>query len=141
MKKPTIYMGTTSISPQQTAAEIVAELVKAGASSINTDYKNGRISGIRWIMRVGGVEALFEMPIRIDPVFKKMGGRDREQAERTAWRQLLRWVQAQNAMIDVGMAQAGEVYLAYSVHPGTNRTLFEHLMETQFKALPPAREQ
>jgi hypothetical protein len=132
-------MGTTSIDPQQTAAQIVSELVRAGATSINTDYENGRITGIRWIQRVRSTECLFEMPVRVDPLKKHI--RDAAQAERTAWRQLLRWVQAQNAMIEVGMAEAGEVYFAYMVNPGTNRTVFEHLVDTQFKALPSAREQ
>jgi hypothetical protein len=132
-----MYMGTTSISSAQTAGEIISELVRCGANSINTDYKNGVISGIRWVMPVAGMPVLFEMPIRVEPVLKKMGGRDREQAERTAWRQLLRWVQAQNALIEVGMAQAGEIYLAYMVNPGSNQTLFEHMLNTQFKALPP----
>jgi hypothetical protein len=75
------------------------------------------------------------MPVRVEPLKKHIP--DTAQAERTAWRQLLRWVQAQNAMIEVGMAEAGEVYFAYMVNPGTNRTLFEHLVDSQFKALPP----
>ena len=131
-------MATTKIDPQQTCGEIISELVRAGASSINTDYKNGKLSGIRWVMKVGAIDALFDMPIRVDPVHKKLGS-DRVQAERVAWRQLLRWVQAQNAMIEVGMAQAGEIYLAYLVNPGTNQTLFNHMLETQFKALPAGR--
>lgn len=132
-------MGSTKISAQQTAGELVGELVKAGASSVNTDYKGGKISGLRWIMRVGGVDALFEIPIRVEPILKKLGGQDTAQAERVAWRQLLRWVQAQNAMIEVGMAQPGEVYLAYAVDPRTNRTIFDQLLTTQFKALPPGK--
>lgn len=149
--KKTLYMETTEIDPTRTAGEIVSELVAAGASSVNTDYKNGVIAGLRWIMRVGGVEVLFDMPVRIEPVYKfflerREGNKQwisqkdkdklREKAERVAWRQLLRWVQAQNAMIDTGMVQPGEVYLAYMVNPGTNRTLFEHMLDTQFKALP-----
>jgi hypothetical protein len=141
MTKKTLYMGTTSISPAQTAGEIISELVRCGANSINTDYVNGNISGIRWIMQISGTPVLFEMPIRVEPVLKKMGGRDREQAERTAWRQLLRWVQAQNALIKVGMAQAGEIYLAYMVNPGTNQTLFQHMLETRFRALPAPTQQ
>lgn len=135
--KSGLYMGTTNISPTQTCGEIISELVRCGANSINTDYKNGLISGIRWVMPVSGTPVLFEMPIRVEPILKKLGGRDRQQAERTAWRQLLRWVQAQNALIEVGMAQAGEIYLAYMVNPGTNRTLFEHMLETQFKQIAP----
>jgi hypothetical protein len=138
MKKQ-VYMGTTKIAPQQTAAEIISELVRAGANSINTEYSNGKISGIRWLMRVRGTDCLFEMPIRIEPLNKKID--NLEQAERTAWRQLLRWVQAQNAMIEVGMAEAGEVYFAYMVNPSTNRTIFNHLVDSQFKALPAPTKQ
>lgn len=134
--KSGLFMGTTRVEANQTVGEIVGELVKAGAKSINTDYQNGKITGIRWIMRVGTTDQLFDMPIRIEPVLKKLG--NREQAERVAWRQLLRWVQAQNAMIDCGMADPAEVYFGYFVpDPQNNRTLFAQLMERQFKALPP----
>jgi hypothetical protein len=63
-----------------------------------------------------------------------------KKAERVAWRQILRWVQAQYAMIETGMVQPAEVFLAYMVNPATNRTLFDHMIETQFKALPPSRQ-
>lgn len=134
MSKQTVYMSTTKINPQQSAAEIVSNLVRAGATSINTNYEAGRITGIRWIQKVRGVDCMFEMPVRVAPLQKVIG--DKEQAERTAWRQLLRWVQAQNAMIEVGMAEAGEVYFAYMVNLGSDRTIFQHLVESQFKALP-----
>lgn len=154
--KKTLYMETTEIDPTRTAGEIVSELVAGGASSVNTDYKDGTISGLRWVMRVGSQDVLFDMPVRVKPVYEFLLARRegnnqyvssqdkerlRQKAERVAWRQLLRWVQAQNAMIDTGMVQSGEVYLAYMVNPGTNQTLFDHMLSTQFKALPPAREQ
>lgn len=129
-------MGSTKIESMQTAGEIISELVRGGATSINTEYSNGKISGIKWLMRVRGTECLFDMPIRVEPLLKVIG--DRAQAERVALRQLLRWVQAQNAMIEVGMAEAGEVYFAYMVKPGTKQTLFQHLVDSQFKALGPA---
>jgi hypothetical protein len=59
-----------------------------------------------------------------------------EQAERVAWRQLLRWVQAQLAMIDTGMVRTEEVFMPYIVvNAATNQTLFERMVETQFKML------
>jgi hypothetical protein len=59
-----------------------------------------------------------------------------EQAQRIAWRQLLRWVQAQLAMIDTGMVRTEEVFMPYIVvNPATNQTLFERMQETQFKML------
>src|SRR5882672_7044315 len=107
--KKSLYMGTTKIEAGKTAGEITSELVRVGALSINTDYKNGKVNGLRWIMRINGAEVLFDMPVRVDPIVKLIG--NREQSERVAWRQLLRWVQAQNAMIETGMVQAVEVYL------------------------------
>jgi hypothetical protein len=138
-------METTQIEPQKTAGEITAELVKAGATSVNTDYRDGRISGLRWVLNVSGTDRVFDMPARIDPVFKLINGRrsypagyadqDREQAERIAWRQLLRWVQAQLAMIDTGMVQAHEVFMPYVVIAPDGQTLFQRMEATHFKML------
>lgn len=36
-----------------------------------------------------------------------------EHAERVAWRQLLRWVEAQLAMVDTGLSTVDEVLLPY----------------------------
>ena len=147
-----LYMETTEIDPQKTAGEIISELVHAGSTSVNTEYTAGEISGLRWIMRVGGSDVLFDMPVRVEPIYKilEKRGRDswqydaqktREKAKRVAWRQLLRWVQAQNAMIETGMVQAAEVYLPYMVNPGTGRTLFEHMAESGYKMLGDGRTQ
>jgi hypothetical protein len=142
MAKQTLYMGTTRIDAQKTAGEIISELVKAGATSINTDYKNGTICGLRWVMVVNGHNALFDMPVRVDAVAKLI--RNREKAVRVAWRQLLRWTQAQVAMIQTGMVQPAEVFFAYHVpagQTGPERTVFEMAISSQFKALTPASKQ
>lgn len=152
MKSKVLYMETTGIAPERSAAEVSSELIKAGATQINTSYNAGKIVGLRWVMRVNGVEALFEMPARVEPIYRIFAarkghktGRDTsgkavygdlyEKAERVAWRQLLRWVQAQNAMIETGMVQPMEVFTAYYIRPGDSRTLGQWLLETQFKAL------
>lgn len=146
MAKKSLYMETTGVNASKTAGEITAELVRAGASSINTDYKDGSISGLRWVMKINHQDVLFDMPVRVDPVFKLFQSRrswppnhavkDKEQATRVAWRQLLRWVQAQNAMIATGMVEAVEVYLPYMViNHGTGQTLFQRMNDSQFKML------
>lgn len=149
MTKKTLYMETTEIAAERTAAEIVAVLVGAGATQINTEYEKGQIKGLRWIMRVAGADALFAMPARIEPIYKILKGRNRntwfssqdeqrmqEKARRVAWRQLLRWVQAQTAMIECGMAEAGEVFFPYLQTP-SGQTLFEIFKEQGMKMLPP----
>ena len=145
----TLFMETTEVPAERTAAEISAVLIQAGATQINTAYESGEIVGLRWTMRVpGGRELLFSMPARVDPIFqifqkrrkyewdrKEKAADDRTKAKRVAWRQLLRWVQAQVAMIECGMAESAEVFFPYIQAP-SGQTLFEHFKEQQFKALP-----
>jgi hypothetical protein len=96
---------------------------------------------------------LFEMPVRTEGVYRILQSRrrhdqwkyeeaDKQKAERVAWRQLLRWVEAQIAMIQTGMAEAREVFMPYLFDPVSGKTLFRWMDEQKFKALPvPEREQ
>jgi len=135
--KQTLHMETTMIAPGKTAGEIISELVAVGVNQINQTYAAGQLVGIRWVMRADGQDLLFDMPVRVEPayvIFAKRRGhktgrnqqgqivypQDMEKAERVAWRQLLRWIQAQVAMIQTGMVRAeealvgGRVSKAYS---------------------------
>jgi hypothetical protein len=58
----------------------------------------------------------------------------RESAERIGWRQLFRWMQAQIAIIEIGMVVAHEVFLPYML-VGGNRTVLQMFEEKQFKML------
>jgi len=129
-----IFMGTTSISPEKTVAEITVVLVKSGARQIATDYgPNGKLQGLRFVIEANGCSLGFSLPVRTEALLRRIGNRD--QAERVAWRQLLRWTQAQLAMIDVGMVRADEVYAPYMLTPD-GRTLYNLLTESKYRALP-----
>jgi len=143
-----LYMETTKIAAERTAGEIQQLLAQAGASQIVTEYGSAReITGLRWTMELHGQTIPFAMPVRVQPVYealrKRISPRNRakkedqvqDQAKRVAWRQLLRWVQAQLAMIETGMVRPEEVFMPYiEIAPG--RTMFQQLTETKFKALP-----
>lgn len=65
---------------------------------------------------------------------------DFKPAERVVWRQLLRWIQSQLAMIDTGMVEATEVFMPYiQVEPGL--TLWELTIAGGQLALPAAPEE
>jgi hypothetical protein len=146
-KKP-IFMETTEIAAERTAAEVSSCLVQAGATSVSTKWDGGKIVGLAWTMRVGPADLHFALPARVEPVFqllvkRRSGGgvlsgetktRLREQAERVAWRQLLRWVQAQLAMIEVGMVKNAEVFMPY-IQREDGLTFFEYFENKQL-ALP-----
>jgi len=144
-----LYMETTKITAEQTAGEIQQLLAQSGASQIVTEYdrQTREITGLRWTMEVSGQTIPFTMPARIEPLYevliRRISPRNRakkeeqtmDQAKRVAWRQLLRWVHAQLAMIETGMVRAEEVFMPY-IQIGPGRTMFQQLAETRFKALP-----
>jgi hypothetical protein len=147
-----LYMETTKISAERTAQEIAVLLAQSGASAVLTEYgKDRKISGLAFKLHVGDREVPFSLPVRVPPVFvclqknrsprnrTKKGQQDLERAERVAWRQLLRWIQAQLALIDTGMVQTAEVFMPYvQVAPG--QTLYERLTVTGQLCLPAAGE-
>lgn len=136
--KKSLFMGTTKIDPQKTAGEIMAVLVASGARQIASDYDaGGKIRGLRFVIEAQGQTLAFALPIRVDTLLKHLRN-DRAQAERVAWRQLLRWVQAQLAMIEVGMVRAEEVYVPYMLQAG-GKTLYEVMWESKFKAIEAGR--
>lgn len=141
-------METTNISPERTASEIQLLLREAGASQILTEYsKDKKISGLFFKLEIYGQEVPFSLPARIDPVFLYLQNKraplrrhdkrdiDLEQAERVAWRQLLRWIQAQLAMIETGMVAAGEVFMPY-IQTKSGKTLYESATVGGKLALP-----
>jgi hypothetical protein len=138
----TLYMETTQISPDRTCGEIVSLLVRCGATQINMQYEAQRIKGLRWCLRINGHDQLFDMPVRVDPVraILRRRGRpgDHQKAERVAWRQLLRWTEAQSALIECGMVQPAEPFMSYAFDPIKDQTLFQAMMETRYKLLPAA---
>ena len=160
--KKTLFMETTEVTPERTAGEITACLVSAGATGIGTEYDGkGKITGLTWKMMVGPdpqrrVERVFSMPARVEPVYQilvhrrssegdkwydqKLKDAMRAKAERIAWRQLLRWVQAQMAMIDAGMSEAGEIFFPYML-VGTATTAYGFFAEKQFPMLEAGKPQ
>lgn len=133
-----LYMESTEITAEKTAQEISTLLIQAGASAIMQDLKDKKISGLSFRLEIKGDQVPFSLPVRTEPIFKylqkkldpknreKAKGRQLLQAERVAWRQLLRWIQAQLALIDTGMVNAEEVFLPY-VQTGVHQTLYEML--------------
>lgn len=150
--RQTLFMETTKIRPEKTASEIMEALVKASARQIAVEYDAaGCLCGMAFVIVVQGRPIPFKLPARVEPVFKILNNRrpkeswrrgnrqdgaavDREQAERVAWRQLLRWVQAQLAMIETGMVAVDEVFLPY-MQNDSGKTVYELFAGSGFKQL------
>ena len=125
-KTPSLFMESTDIPAQRTIAEIHSTLVMSGlATAIRSSYAGREVAGLSFsIQPAQGPPITFELPVRTEAVYETLYKRRakvdeaakqaiRRQAERVAWRQLLRWIQAQLAMVEAGMAQPHEVFMPY----------------------------
>jgi len=142
-----IYMQTTKIDTAKTASEISNLLAEANARQVVTDYKERRPVSLTFVMDVDGAELGFRLPVRAEAIFRLLQKQrsptrrqyaekdDLAQAERVAWRQVLRWVQAQLALIETGMVKTEEVFMPY-VRLNTDQTMYEAFAERHFRALP-----
>jgi hypothetical protein len=133
-----LYMESTMISAEKTAQEITTHLIQAGASAIRQDLKDKKIVGLSFLLEIDGLQVPFTLPVRYESIFhhlqKKLAPRNRIkndtkhrfQAERVAWRQLLRWILAQTALIETGMVRADEVFMPY-IQTAPGQTLYQKL--------------
>lgn len=134
---------STKIKANKTVGEIQSLLIRKGVKQINTEIENCKPSAIVFVLTVAGKDVGFRLPCNVGGVLIAMKN-DRqiprsyktiEQAERTAWRIIKDWVEAQMAIIEAGQAVMEEVFLPYLVIPETNRTLFEVFQESGPKLL------
>lgn len=142
MSNKSLFMETTRIEPSQTVGEIQKLLGEYGASAIRTDYDQGEVIAVSFTIKLDGDQIPFRLPCRweaIKMIFesrrKRRYGRGRPpgditaQAKRVAWRQILRWVQAQLALTETKMAKLHEVFMPYLLMD-KGQTIFER-MESQ----------
>ena len=142
----TLYMETTKIPVSKTIGEIEWYLAQAGATGIAKEYgPDKEPNAVMFKLPVeGGVELPFMLPANAEPVFehlqakrsvqyrRKGAERDREQAPRVAWRQILKWVQAQLALMETGMVKAEEIFLPY-MQVGLKETLYQRFAKEGFQ--------
>src|ERR671917_2923375 len=111
-------------------AELQQTLGTHGAKQISYDYgDDGKIQGVRFVIKVNDRFIPIKLPARVEKaqaVLKKQWeegiishkrGKENtygyDQAYRVAWRNILDWVQAQMALLEIDMAKMEEVFLPY----------------------------
>lgn len=137
-------METTEISAEQTVTEIQKILMKGGASAIMIEYVDKAVSAVSFRIDVEGAPVPFRLPCRSEAIFDifyKRKGRHtisdsildnmQAQARRVAWRQILRWIEAQVALVQTGMVTLPEVFLPY-IQTGKDQTLYQLVSDKKF---------
>lgn len=138
----TLYMETTKKEPEDTSAEIEVKLRKYNLSRYMKDYSGGEVVGCIFTIAVKGKDVPIKLPIRWEPLLE-MANRgetkyikpgDKDQAKRVAWRQILRWIESQLALVDLEMVEMAEVFLPYMMID-KKRTLYQHLVENGMRLI------
>ena len=120
---------TTKVDVYQSLGEIQGALARNGACKIMVDYDGkGKPIGVTFgINTLQGAQG-FLLPANIEGVLKVFAKQkvkaDREQAERTAWRNIRDWILAQMAFVEAGNVEVDEVFLPY-LTDGKGKTLYQ----------------
>ncbi len=142
---------TSSMPAIRSISYIETKLAQNGAREILKLYDEaGRVMGICFKIPLNGRDMFFKLPAKIAECEKvllaNLSPRTRsetkkkipQQAERTAWKILLDWVEAQMAMIELSQVEVLEVFLSYAYDSVKKQTFFEQIKEQKYKALLPA---
>ena len=133
----------SSVPVSRSISLIEDMLVKAGATSIRKFYDNGKVSGFLFEIqnpKNPNIFLTFELPAKIEAVQRALENETNrdvpiEQAERTAFRVLYYWIEAQLSMVEVGKAEITEMFFPYMLNNNTGKTLYAHYEEADFKQL------
>ncbi len=139
---------TSEIPIDRIFAELQQTLGTHGAKHISFEYgDDGKVQGLAFTIKVNDRFIPIKLPARVekaqavlkkqweDGVISHKRGKENtygnEQAYRVAWRNILDWVLAQMALLEIGMAKMEEVFLPYMQdHEGV--TFFEHMEQRGF---------
>lgn len=137
---------TSSVPPARTAERIESFLAGAGATHISKRYDNGRITGIDFVIEAEpGVELSFRLPVDVDAVRDYMARQRKtrmtqvqlrnlkEQSERTAWKLMQDWVEAQLSLVITKQAEVAQVFMPYLL--SGERTFYYAVKERGFAQL------
>jgi hypothetical protein len=140
---------TSQISASRSISWIEDKLARHGAKQILKEYSpDGRVTSIAFIIHINGMELPYHLPARIDECEKVLRAEIRrpredtikrisEQAERTAWKILADWIDAQIAMVELAQVDIAEVFLPYLFDRSKQQTFYHYLKNRGFqKALP-----
>lgn len=124
------YTSDTPMDKSVTALQRL--LVDKKCERILIDYENSALVAITFIIRTERGSHPVSLPARFDGVAHVMYGtklaqlNDKQvsQVRRTAWKNILDWVDAQFALIEAEMVKTEEVFLPYIIMG--NQTIFKH---------------
>lgn len=137
---------TTTVPVGRTIGQIQAELAKHGATKIMVDYVDGGPTGLTFQITGPHGPRAFSLPVDVAAVQKvldrqwnerkiRRANATRAQAERTAWRTIHDWLEAQLALVEAHLMTLEQVMLSQVWVDNTGTTLYQRYLEHDLRAL------
>lgn len=138
---------TTKITTAATLGEINSILVASGASQVLMEYDGAKnVTAVSFRAKTSFGDIAFKLPCDVAAAtlilnkqvqLKQIPKRylnDTEQARRIAWRIIKDWLEAQMALISMGMAKLEQVFLPYA-QDAQGQTVYESIRDRKFEAI------
>jgi hypothetical protein len=131
---------TSTVAVQKSVNEIQDMLVSRKAKNVMFEYDNGMLVGMVFIIDTSKGSLPIKLPARVKLVErlfyqdknkgssyykKELTDVQKDQAYRTAWKNLRDWVDIQMTLLDLDMVKMEEVFLPYMVTSDGKTTFFE----------------
>ena len=143
-------MNYTSQTPASSSISYIeTKLARRGAKQILKMYDpDARVEGIAFIIPVDGVDMSFKLPAQVDACEQTLKASIRrprsdtykrvaKQAERTAWKIVADWVDAQMAMIELSQVEFMQVFMPYLYCHAKQQTYFQMMKAKGFQKMLP----
>lgn len=146
----TIQNYTSQVSAARSIGLIEAKLAASGATQILKEYTTeGKVLSIAFSKNINGTEVFFKLPAKVaecETILRARISRPRQgtlnkfagQAERTAWKIILDWVNNQMAMLELRQAEYLQLFLPYVFDTATKQTYYEIVKAKGIGKLLPA---
>lgn len=139
---------TSKVAADRSIFLIEQKLIDFGASHILKEYDaQKQVSALSFTLMVDRTtlhRVPFRLPANVKAVAKVLDKKAKtwkqqnavaEQAPKTAWKLMLDWIDVQLALIEMGQADALQVFLPYCAQPG-QPTFYEAIKADGYRALP-----
>ena len=140
---------TSGVAASNSIAYIERKLSQSGAKQILKMYDpEARVEGIAFIIPIDGVPMSFKLPAQVNACEKVLIAevrrprpdtfkRIKKQAERTAWKIVADWVDAQMAMIELSQVEFMQVFMPYLYSHSKQQTYFQMMKDKGFQKMLP----
>lgn len=120
---------TTEVDVFKSLGEIQGALAKAGAAKIMVDYDDGDPVAVSFMLKTPFGDRGFSLPAPVEGTLRaftkqKVRGANKQQASRTAWRNVRDWILAQCALVESCDVPVDQVFLPY-LADNSGRTLYD----------------